>query len=179
MEEAKSINLYVWFSYQLKKVVTSVDNPGTLQRTLQLQCGEPFSHQFMPPFQRDAFLRGLKKTHGKTSGNASIAANETSTLMLAIKNTSAVKLEMISIIVDVANNKICSIRLENTSSAGSVRSFTRNLHKNNDSTFIEEQDHPGKSMSSMFHIHPFEASPSLSIGIVNEKWRRFYTEVAD
>ena len=101
-------------------------------------------------------LRGLKQTHGKTSGNASIAANETSTVMLAIKNTTAVRLESMSIIVDVANNKICSIKLENTSSAGSVWSFTRNLHKNDDSTCIEEQDHHQKHLvivenPCMFH----------------------------
>ena len=76
--------------------------------------------------------------------------------MLAIKNTTAVRLESMSIIVDVANNKICSIKLENTSSAGSVWSFTRNLHKNDDSTCIEEQDHHQKHLvivenPCMFH----------------------------
>ena len=101
-------------------------------------------------------LRGLKQTHGKTSGNASIAANETSTLMVSIKNSSAVKLELIGITVDEANGKVCSVRPANTSSAGSVHSSTRNLHKNDDSTCIEEQDHHQKHLvivenPCMFH----------------------------
>ena len=177
-KEAKSVNLYASFSYQSETVVAPLDHPVTapqffVRRTLPLQCQEPFtlSHQFMPPFRRDALLGGLKQTRGKPSGKACIAANETSTLMLTIKNSSAVKLELLGITVDEANGKVCSIRPANTSSAGRVHSFTRNLHKNNDSTFIEEQDHhqknlvifPGKSMSSVFHIHTSIRSKSISI----------------
>lgn len=183
---ARPISLFASFSYQSEMVAAaSATQPFCffVHRGLQLQCEEPFTltHQYMAPFRRDALLLGgLERATSRAARKACIPVNETSTLILTLKNSSSVKLELIALTMDEANGSLCLVRAASSVHEKSDPSFSRLLARQHTDVSVNTDKlgqsvatiMPGESFASLFYVHPVEASPAMSIGTICVKWRR-------
>lgn len=190
-KKAKPVSLFVSFGYQTETVASEANPPYQyfVRKGLQLDCEEPFTlrHRYMAPFRRDALLLGsLSKGSGSGKETSCIPVNESSALVLIVRNSSSVKLELVSIIVDEANSRLCSISamssLYGKPDCPNLLDSGRQLARQ--STYFSTESGkvrsivlmPGEAFTKLFCVRPTKTRPSMDIGTVCVKWRRWMDE---
>ncbi|KAI5057496.1 hypothetical protein GOP47_0027511 [Adiantum capillus-veneris] len=189
-KEAKAVSLFAAFSYQTETVAAGLGAAGHphryfVHRGLQLQCEEPFtlSHRYMPPFRRDALLLGsLQKVSSRQSQKSCVPIHEVSTLMVTMRNSSSVNLQLIAVTVEEADGSLCSVKAASSTHGKVDDSSLRQLARQNadlsDLSSEELSDAttivPGETFTSLFYVQPVEESRALAVGTVCINWKRLH-----
>ncbi|GLT39370.1 hypothetical protein SLA2020_135670 [Shorea laevis] len=154
----KPIMLYVSLGYSLDG--TDLNAPRTnIHKSLQIEgkVAVQISHHFMAPFRRDALLPSRSNLVSDSDQLESLPLNETNILLVSAKNCCEVPLQLLSMSIEVDDDKIeksCSEQLGGGDLLGSAIVV------------------PGEEFKKVFTIILKVNSSKQQLGSVHLKWRR-------
>ncbi|KAJ8643617.1 hypothetical protein MRB53_005365 [Persea americana] len=154
---AKSIMLFVSLGYSPSNEETAPKL--NVHKSLKIDGKTPFviSHHHTMPFRRDPLLLSGIESAPDSDPLTTLALDETSILILSVRNCTEVQLRLISISIELDENDTecsCAPRYPGTSST--------------DLSPIV----PGEEFRRIFLITPRVSSPKVSVGTVHLTWMR-------
>lgn len=153
----KPIMLYVSLGYFPQKDESSLQKVH-VHKSLQIEgrTAVTISHRYMLPFRQDPLLLSKLKSGLETDQVPSLALNETTMLIISVKNCSEVPLRLLSLSIEKEDNSgACNIRPQQEEFRDPV------VHM------------PGEEFKKVFTIFPsVDYSKQLKMGSVSLRWER-------